>query len=112
MSQDILQVGQAAAPSTIYTDREGRPKACELEALRCDGVRIKDIDNKAHRWQRTFGDKGGSLFRLSRPRAVELVVVKDTPWQPGGCFRTPVWRPLGGNPNLLLLTRQNCLPIP
>ena len=69
--------GAAGCAVYIYTDREGRPKACELEALRCDGERFRDIDNKAHRWQRTFGDKGGSLFRLSRPRAVELVVVKD-----------------------------------
>ena len=69
--------GAAGCVVYVYTDREGLPKACELEALRCDGVRCEDFSNKASRWRRTYGDKVGSMFRLRRTGAVNMVVAED-----------------------------------
>ena len=69
--------GAAGCVVYVCTDREGCPKACELEALRYDGVGCKDFRNKASRWWRTYGDKVGSLFWLRRPGAVNTVVVED-----------------------------------
>lgn len=69
--------GAAGCVIYVYTDREGQPRACELEALRFNGGPCQDFRNKASRWWRAYGDKVGSMFRLRRPGGVKMVVVED-----------------------------------